>query len=507
MTRGQDRPLRRRGAALGRGVVLGVVALVGCGPSPKGASSMPLALSTGAFHDAALFADGRLVAAGHTGIDGSRNLAVVGFDDAGSPRWLAEEAIDPAVDARAEAVEVDGAERVVAIGNVLAAHSSRGVVVAFDADGRKLWEVEPWREGSAEVYGLAVAGEDAYVTGFARVGPDEPGAGPPPQQGVLVARIDTASGALQWRDVAQLTLDPLRMSAGLGIALDGQGAVGVAGVVGFPDSSVAWFVGAWSVDGAARWEELRDGGAGIGGGALETGQIDVARELAFDRSGNLYVVGELSSEDRPGTDLSLLALDADGGVRWTFRRDEVIPAGLTSFDEGHALAMGTDGPCVAGGVARALDDDLISEGLAASLDFDGAVRWVEPLSSPSLAGEEVTDLAADDDGAVVYGGADSNGPGGEMLVVEQVDRGGAPIWTSHLGADAGATTAGRVERIVVGREGDVFAVGFDREHHGVPSEPFAVRLERATGETSWVYPPGLGTRLTSHRGGAADVRP
>lgn len=489
-------------AALVAGLVIG-----GCQASGGGIPDPAALLSTGAFTDAAVLADGRLVAAGHTGLDGARNLAVVGFDGAGTPRWLAEEAIEPTVDARAERVAVDGADRVVVIGNVLEGHASRGVVLAFDADGRRQWETEPWPEGSAELYGLALSGDAAFVTGFARHGADEGAPGEPPHQGVLVARLDTASGAVAWRDVAQLTADPLRMSAGLSIALDGRGTVGVAGVVGFPDSSVAWFVGEWSDDGGARWQQLRDGGASLGGGALETGRIDVAREVTFDAAGDLYVVGDLSAQDRPGTDLALVALDGEGRTRWTFRRDEVIPVGVPSFDEGHALAMGPDGPCVAGGVARVLGDEEISEGLAASLRFDGSLRWVAPLSSPSLAGEEVTDLAVDGDGLVIYGGADSTDPAGEMLVVEEVDADGTPVWTSHLGYDDASTTIGRINRILLGRDGDVFAVGFDREHHDVPSEPLAVRLERATGEPRWEYPAGLGTRLTPHRGVAADRRP
>ncbi|MBK7975359.1 MAG: hypothetical protein IPK07_19430 [Deltaproteobacteria bacterium] len=506
MTSSADRRRRPAGVWVARLAAIATLGLGGCQSFAEGGAASPApALSMGAFSDAALLTDGTLVAAGHTGVDGSRNIAVVGFDDVGRPRWLAEEAIEPTVDARAEAVEVDAAGRVVVIGNVLAVDGSRGLVMAFGADGERLWETEPWLDGSAELYGLALAGGDAFVTGFARRTAADPDL--PPEQGVLVARIDTASGVVVWKDVAQLTVDPLHMSAGLSVAFDGTGVVGVAGVVGFPDSSVAWFVAEWSADGAPRWEQLRDGGSRLGGGSLETGQIDVAREVAFDPSGDLYVVGDLSAPDARGTDLSLVKLAADGAERWTFRRDEVVPAGLPSFDEGHALAIGPDGPCVAGGLARALGEDVISEGIAASLSLDGAVRWVNALSSPSLAGEEVTDLAVDADGLVVYGGADSNDPAGERLVVEQVGRSGAAVWTSHLGDDEASATAGRVNRILIGGDGDVFAVGFDRERHDVPSEPLAVRLDRATGELSWVYPAGLGARLTTHRGGAALERP
>lgn len=490
----------RARAALSRTLVLAMALVAAACDSRSPATSAGRAdLPVGELGDAALMSDGRLVTAGHTGVDGSRNLVVLAFDETGVPRWLKQESTDPTTDARAEAVAVDAVDRVVVVGNVLAANGSHGVVYGYDADGGRLWRIEPWPERSSELYALAVDGESAYVTGFARAEERASDQFVPPTQGLLVARIDTRSGALAWRDVALLTPDPLRISAGLSIAAHPSGRVGVAGVIGFPDSSVAWFSGCWAADGERLWQDVRAGDEHPRAPSAESGQIDVAREAAFDEEGNLYVVGDLAGSGVDG-DLTLVKLGVDGREEWLFRRDEVLPDGMQSFDEGDALAVDADGVFLAGGTAQVVDGYVEAEGLTASLDSRGALRWFAPLSSPSLSGEMVSDLAVGPQGSVVYGGSDSVGVALETLVVERVDRGGRPLWTTHLESDrAGSGTEGRVERIRVGVAGEVFAVGYDRSSPEALAEPLALRLDPDTGAAAWTYPPGLAARLTFQR--------
>ncbi len=482
-----------RRAALAMGASLALAAL-GCGERALHPSDPAADLALGELEDAALFSDGTVVAAGHTGMDGARNLAVVAFDAFGTPRWLREEAIDPTVDARADAVEVDAGDRVLVAGSILSPTSSRGVVLAYDKSGAPLWQTEPFAQGSAELYALAVQGSAVYVTGYARHA--DPHASPtePPIQGIAVARLDAASGVVEWQDIAAETPDPLRVSAGLSIAVDASGVVGVGGVAGFPDSRIEWFVGTWTSGGERRWQDVQDGPPGSAAPSAETGQIDVARKVAFDSQGDLYAVGDLAFEQL-GTDLTLLKYAPDGSRSWMFRRDQVLADGTPSFDEGHALAVGADGEWVAGGMAMLGDGYVEAEGLAANLDPGGAVRWAAQLSDPSLSGEEIDDLVPDPDGPLYYGGSDSDGSIGKHVVIEKVDRDGTPLWTRHLTREGDSShDLDRVNRLLLGTSGDLIAVGEDRGGPNVPDEPLAMSLDRVTGDLLWAYPPGLTAR-------------
>jgi outer membrane protein assembly factor BamB len=206
-------------------------------------------------------------------------------------------------------------------------------------------------------------------------------------------------------------------------------------------------------DGEARWA-LRWGGK----------HADVARAVAVDGQGNVYVAGtfQLTADFDPGpgrrlmtsagrTDAFVLKLDPARRLLWA------RSFGGREADEATTLAVGADGTLYVGGrfEGRAWDGDgkggaPLSDGAAsfvAALAPDGTRRWLRRLDglvAGVAAGPQGTALAAGSfQGDFSFEGRKLlDNPAGADLFAMRLGREGEPLWARDVGVETGRWLTG-----------------------------------------------------------------
>ena len=317
-------------------------------------------------------------------------------------------------------------------GGALVAGSTRGRgtsrfdgwVLRLDAAGRPLWQRRDGGGDTEQLYGaVATADGGAFVAGHTR----SAGAG---ESDLWLQRLG-ADGARMWeRTLGGPENDRVRALA--------AGAAGGVVAAGFTGSAGAGGRDLWVVAldgaGAVRWER-RFGGP----------DDDMAYAVAADGAGGAVVAGYVVA-GAPGArdfDWRVIALDAEGSVRWEMRLDR------TGFDLATALAVTADGGAVVAGISGRRDRDV----RVARFDGDGVVRWERVLGGPKR--DTIWGLATTPDGPVLAGSTGSAGAGSQDLwLVGLDDRGerrfartyGGIMWDRAMAvapaADGGLWVAG-----------------------------------------------------------------
>ncbi|WP_437609639.1 SBBP repeat-containing protein [Sorangium sp. So ce834] len=224
-------------------------------------------------------------------------------------------------------------------------------------------------------------------------------------------------------------------------------------------------------------------------------------DIAFDREGNLLVVGRFTGNvgfatSQGSTDAFVVKLGPTGARIWG------KAFGGTGSDVCTRVAYTNDGVIVAGTYDNTLRIDGSSLGndggtdvFVAKLDTNGDLDWMNKISGP--AADTVHGLAVDaegnifvagsfTDGAKVFGVEDLNSAGGEDIFVSKIDAAGNHVWSFNFGnrseqvaLDAAATPDGGVVLVgslagemnfgntpIIPRGYDAFLVKLDRD--GVP---------------------------------------
>ena len=304
------------------------------------------------------------------------------FEDDGALRWTADEDPGGSAHALASGVAVDAMGRIAVAGAVYSADEGWDIWVAvYDPGGALQWERIVAGEAGREDQGVGVAvGEDgelvvagyvmlhdgttdAWVRGYSAAGEvawththDGPAAGIDvatdvaidPVRGPVAVGYETgeASGTDVW--VRALTMDgEPRWTAvidgpgagadrGTGVTIAGAGDVVAVGSMAVPGHTVDAWVGAFTADGAPRWEQRHDGPAMLGDGA---------NDVAAFADGSV-VVGGYEFVDGEAWDVWIRRLDAGGGTSWTHRHahtagaDDLV-AGIGVDAAGDVFAVGS----------------------------------------------------------------------------------------------------------------------------------------------------------------------
>ncbi len=144
---------------------------------------------------------------------------------------------------------------------------------------------------------------------------------------IWVGKYD-ADGDEEWFDTVSGSENSF--DAGLGIAVDDDGNVYVAGYVTETGEDANAWVRKYDADGIKVWTDSYNND--------DHDLDDEAHGIAVDAEGNIYVTG-MTSIDISDADIWTRKLDADGDEQWT-----VTEAGSAdSTDRGKAVAVGPDG--------------------------------------------------------------------------------------------------------------------------------------------------------------------
>lgn len=323
----------------------------------------------------------------------------------------------------------------------VSAGSEDGFVASYGPDGSHRWS----RRFGAEFHDRGSSiGVDALgnslITGTFR-GEVDFGGGP------LVAAADdvfiasyTSGGSHRWSQ---------RFDVGGGAWALAVDAAGNAYITGYYNGSADFggdtFVGSgaylasYTSDGTHRWSQAFEmAGAGAG--------------LAVDRSGNVYVTGQLTgSADfgggtlvSDGTDVFVASFQSDGEHRWSQRfgvGDDDRGSSLATDDAGNLYVLGyfTDSVIDFGGgplrAARSLDV------FVASFTSGGVHRWSRAFGGPSL--DDGSSLAVDGAGNVYFtgrfaatadfGGTSLMSAGGDDIFLASLTSAGDHRWSRRYG--------------------------------------------------------------------------
>jgi uncharacterized delta-60 repeat protein len=291
--------------------------------------------------------------------------------------------------------------------------------------------------------------------------------------------LDTSFGAAQTGKV-QLDFSHGNDSA-TSVALQADGRVVVAG------SAVTFTAGIGNSN--FGWVRLSPDGLLESIAAYDFyGGEDVCNGLAITRDGKM-VLGGYATSPRGDRDFALLRLNADGTLDTAFGSNGKAVADFgTSGDEGHALAVQSDGKIVLAGSSDCCYFGLTDFAMArftASGSLDGSFglesngRQTIRFSSGVLANESANALILDGDGRLIVAGtAGLFGGGSDDFAVARVTPGRYP----HLG-----------EPLAV--PGTIFARDYDNGGPNVAYADTSVNLNEASGLFRSTYRPGSGVDL------------
>lgn len=216
---------------------------------------------------------------------------------------------------------------------------------------------------------------------------------------VLLLAYDT-DGSLLWNEVHAFGDD----SSAWGVALDGDGNIGIAG----EESSNQLVAAMFDPEGELLWSELLAdvGGADIGG-----------QGAAFDESGDLYVVGQVYVGSY---DVAVRRYSETGTLVWA----ESYDGGLN--DTGRGIAIAGDALFVVGGTFASASD---SNGWIRRYDLDGSPDWTREFAGDDEASDQTWAVAVDPTGNVVATGFSSPDGVAAQAWLRKYDMDGAEQWT------------------------------------------------------------------------------
>jgi hypothetical protein len=225
---------------------------------------------------------------------------------------------------------------------------------------------------------------------------------------------------------------------GEGIATDSDGNIYVTGYTGGEFSSyinagdVDIFVAKYNSSGTQQWTQQ-----------LGTFHEDHARDIATDSSGNVYVTGHtyggLNGKTNAGSsDLFLVKYDNGGIKQWTQQlgtSDGTIARGIATDSSGNVYVTGNTSHGLDGNTSAGSEDLFVVK-----YDSSGTQQWTQQLgtSTPDYANGISTDSS---DNVYVTGltfsGLDGGGHAGQTdIFIVKYDSSGVKQWTRQLGTSS-----------------------------------------------------------------------
>jgi hypothetical protein len=331
-----------------------------------------------------------------------------------------------------------------------------GFVVKYDPLGATLWIRQFGTSGSDIVQAVATdADGNVCVAGYTYGSLDgQPHAG---LTDLFVTKYDPQGHRLWTRQLGTSRLDQAN-----GIATDSRGNVYVTGftegnlngnaVNGLSDP----FLVKYDAKGAKLWTRQ-----------FGTPSSDVARAVATDTSGHVYVTGSTFGHfDGKGgnagvSDVFVVKYDAQGTTLWTRQ------FGTPSFDHAYGLAADRTGNVYVGGSTYgSLDGNRRvgqSDAFVARFNSQGVKLWTRQLGT---SGSDVAHAVSTDASGDIYvagytsDGLDGNPSTGRSdLFVVKYDPHAAKLWTRQLGTP----TSDVAQAVAADTDGNLYVAGYTND--------------------------------------------
>jgi len=308
---------------------------------------------------------------------------------------------------RAVALAVDG------YGNVYVTGASEGsgtykdyATIKYNSDGVEQWVARYHGTGNANDDARAIivdATGNIYVTG--RSG------GPGTGDDYATIKYNS-DGVQQW--IARYNGPGNYSDEAIALAVDPAGNVYVTGK--------SWGAGPWNdyatvkynSDGAEQWV-ARYNGPGNG--------WDLAKALAVDASGNVYVTGSSSVSNTPLTsyDYATVKYNSDGVEQWVSRYDGPVNEMLEkSNDKATALAVDASDNVYVTGKSTSSDGWPYCDFVTIKYNPAGNEQWLARYDGPRTAEDKAKALAVDGSGNVYVSGTSATDVGRAYTTIKYV---------------------------------------------------------------------------------------
>jgi hypothetical protein len=257
--------------------------------------------------------------------------------------------------------------------------------VKYGSNGQQLWVARyngPANSGDGANGIVLDPDGNAYVTGVSQ---HAGGAG-----NMDVATVKySAAGVQQW--TARYNGPGNGNDGGIGIALDGQRNVYVAG---FSDGGAASrsdeTLIKYQQNGTELWVRREDGPAH---------SYDALLAIVLDSSANVYATGYILTAGN-GSDYSTLKFDSDGQLLW----DRPYDGPAHGYDEGQAIVLDASGNVYVTGYSDGGGDMVNYDYATMKYDATGAEQWVTRYNGPGDNIDVAAGIALDRDSHVIVAG-------------------------------------------------------------------------------------------------------
>lgn len=317
------------------------------------------------------------------------DYVTIKYDDGGNAQWVATFAGEGGSNDKIEAIAVDDAGNVYVTGESEAADETTScVTIKYSSKGAEQWVARysgPGGSSSAKDIALDNNG-NVYVTGKSK----SPGF--LPDADYLTIKYD-ANGNEQW--VARYSGGRPLPDEAWAIAVDAAGSVYVTGGSWGEESSLDYITIKYGADGKQQWL-ARYNGPGDG--------VDIATSIALDSSSNVYVTG-LSGGANSSTDYATIKYDSNGVEQWVRR----FNGDKNASDVAKDLAVDASGNVYVTGVSNSRGGSVGSSDPDrdyATVKYSSAGRqeWVAIYDGPAKDADEALALAIDGSGNIYVTG-------------------------------------------------------------------------------------------------------
>lgn len=254
------------------------------------------------------------------------------------------------------------------------------------------------------------------------------------------------------------------------VTLDGAGNVYVTGASGYDGviGDFNYLTVKYDADGNQQWVSRYDG---------PSEYWDIARRIAVDAAGNVYVTG-ISRGIDSGDDYATIKYDSSGTELWVARYDG--PAGGT--DEANDLVLDCEGNVYVTGESEGIGTEF--DYATIKYDTHGNELWVARYDGPISMYDTAEAIALSPDGSVCVTGKSMHLDSEYDYVTIMYTADGSVLWTGRYGQPGYVLDA--ASDVVVDASGDVLVTGRSRTGDSYLTNDFAtVRYDR-DGNELWV---------------------
>ena len=247
---------------------------------------------------------------------------------------------------------------------------------------------------------------------------------------------------------------------GVAIALDDSGNVYVTGKCSPSIAYSDYLTIKYGADGGERWAVTYDG---------PIGSTDMARDIAVDAEGYVYVTGE-SAGDGTSLDITTIRYAPDGTEDWVARYNG--PG--NSLDEVRAMALDDSANVYVTGTSHGGDADIVT----IKYDSEGNEKWAVLYDGPSDHNDYGVDIAVAASGRALVLGQSYDMTSGFDWVTISYTPDGTQSWLERYGGPGGGNDS--PSAIAVDGAGKAYATGY------VQSGPLTTLRYGQSGGLEWM---------------------